>query len=672
MLSEALAVMSSRRISAVIVVDGKRPVGIFTERDALRIIPLGQSPGNIRMVEVMSGSPVVAPQHLDFFEAYHLCARNNIRHLIVVDATGDLYGIATDSDFMKVLGVDVLSGQEKVENAMNPAPAALALHATLNEAISLMVKLKVPAVIAVESGKPAGILTERDLVRLGQANADGNTRLAEVMTAPVISVTPERSIYFAIEQMRERNIRTLAVVDRQGVLLGMLAEHDVVKKIETRYVSALTSIIKKQADDIDRIRHELDEKLVLSAVLHESLGVGLVVADPAGKVRYINPAAANLFELNPGDAPGMDLGALFNSCGMPMDALPPAFEAVQRGSCYEYDLEHHVGDYAFELHVRMAPIQDQQGHFLGLVQSIQDVTEKNHSERKLKQAASIFDNTIEGVIITDAHANILSVNPAFTRITGYEEDEVRGKKPRMLGSGRQNREFYVRMWRTLASCGYWQGEIWNRRKNGEAFAEWLTISVIQDADGKPKNYIAVFADITSSKKIHDEFEFLAHHDPLTKLPNRLLLNARLTHSLSRATRTGSLVAVLMVDLDGFKLINDRFGHHAGDRVLEMVAGRLAANIRDEDTVARLGGDEFVVVLEDLDAEHDAIAIARGLIREISASIVLDGHDASVTASVGIAFSSGTENNPKALLRGADHALYQAKNAGKNGYHIYSQ
>lgn len=671
LLADVLSILNEHRISSVIVVEGKRPVGIFTERDALRIFPSGANPQTTYVGDVMSSPLVVTPQHLDFFEAYHLCAQKNIRHLVIVDDNGDLYGIATDTDFMKVLGVDVLSGQEKVENVMGTTSLSLPKNTALNEAITAMVELKATAVVAIEAGKPVGIMTERDLVSFGQNNIRVNLALSEVMTTPVITITPERSIYFAIELMRERHIRTLVVIDQQGIFLGTLTEHDVVKKIESRYVNVLTSIIKRQADDINRIRNELDETHVLSAVLHQSLGVGLVVADPAGKVHYMNPAAADLFAVHPTHATGIHLPRLFETSGISTDKLLPAFDAAKQGECYEYDLDHASGGELRELRIRFAPIQDQDGNFLGLVQAIQDVTEKNHSDRKLKQAASIFENTIEGVIIADAAANILSVNPAFTRITGYDEDEVRGKNPRILGSGRQDRGFYERMWHTLSASGYWQGEIWNRRKNGETYAEWLTISTIKDSSGNPKNYLAVFADITSAKRVHDEFEYLAHHDPLTQLPNRLLLNARLTHSLSRSIRTSNPVAVLMIDLDGFKLINDQFGHQAGDRVLEAVAERLSSHTRDEDTVARLGGDEFVVVLEDVAAETTAIEIADKLIQELSLPIALDGKCLSITASVGIAFSSGSEKNPKVLLRNADHALYQAKGAGKNTCHIYA-
>lgn len=664
-LAEVLEMMAGHHISSVVVVEGKRPIGIFTERDALRIIPELLNPATTSISSVMSDVPVVAPLHLDLFEAYHLCAQKNLRHLIVVDSEGDLYGIATDSDFMKLLGFDVLSGQEIVENIMSLDICTLTKDDTLHDAIVLMVKSNASGIVITEADKPIGIITERDLVSLGRDHANSRMRLADVMSSPVISVHSQRSIYFAIERMREQKIRTLVVVNDQGMLEGLMTEHDVVKKIESHYVRMLNTIIKRQADDIVRIRKELDERHVLSAVLHESLGVSLIIADPEKNVRYLNPAASTLFGIAHENISGEQLELLFSKANMPVDHLLIALDKVQAGESYEYDLSRQIKGGIVELHVRMAPIQDQDNNLLGFVQTIQDETEKKHSERKLKQAASIFDNTIEGIIITDAKANILSVNPAFMKITGYAEDEVRGRNPSVLSSGRQDKAFYGRMWESLNASGYWQGELWNRRKSGETYAEWLTISAILDAKKQVKNYIAVFADITSSKLAHDEFEFLAHHDPLTKLPNRLLFNARLSHSLSRTKRTGDLVAVLMIDLDGFKLINDHYGHQAGDRVLEVVAERLIANTRGEDTVSRLGGDEFVVVLEDIAEQLGAMDVAYKLIESISQPIMLLESTVSVTASIGIALSSIAGDNPKILVASADDALYQAKSAGKN-------
>lgn len=404
MLSDVLDVMSNKAISSVVVVEGRRPVGIFTERDALRIIPELLDTKTTTVGSLMSGNPVVAPKHLDLFEAYHLCAQKNIRHLIIVNDEGDLFGIASDTDFMKVLGLDVFSGEENVENMMSFDTSSLTKHATLNDAIVLMVKSTVRAVVITEAKKPIGIITERDLVSLGRKHIDSNKSLAEVMSSSVITVQLSRSTYFAIELMRQHQIRTLPVVDDHGIFQGVLTEHDVVKKIENRYVSILNSIIKRQAHDIERIRQELDEKHVLSAVLHESLGVSLIIADPGKNVRYLNPAASALFELKREDIVGEQIEMLFSKIGMATDDLRIALDEAQGGVSGEFDITHQVRNETRHLHVRIAPIQDQNGNLLGFVQTIQDETDKRRSERKLKQAASIFENTIEGIIVTDADA----------------------------------------------------------------------------------------------------------------------------------------------------------------------------------------------------------------------------------------------------------------------------
>lgn len=664
-LSDVLHIMSSMRISSVIVVEGRCPVGIFTERDALRIIPESLNPAITSVGTLMSSIPALAPKHLDMFEAYHLCAQKGMRYLVVVDDAGDLYGIATDTDFLRVLGLNVFSGHEKIEEVMGAEKSSMTQTDTVSDAIAAMFRFNTRAIVVLEANKPIGIITERDLIRLGHSHADGSKPLAEVMSTPVISVSLNRSVYFAIEMMREHQIRTLAVVDEQGAFQGMITEHDVVGKIESHYVKTLSAIIKKQASDIDRIRKELDEQHVLSAVLHASLGVSLLIADLDKNVRYLNPAACRLFGVGGENVSGDNLTLLFNKIGMEADSLLMALDAAQQGRSCEFEITHQVNGVTHYFFVRTAPIQNSHDNLLGFVLTMLDGTEKKHTERKLKQAASIFENTIEGIIVTDANANILSVNPAFTRITGYEEDELRGKNPSVLSSGRQDKNFYERMWTSLNTTGYWQGELWNRRKDGEIYAEWLTISVIKDSDEKIKNYIAVFADITSSKVQHDEFEFLAYHDPLTGLSNRLLFNARLSHSLARVQRTGGLVAVLMVDLDGFKQVNDVYGHLAGDRLLEVVAERLTAHTRSEDTVARLGGDEFVIALEDIADAASAKDIALKLIDAISQPVTIDNIKLSVTASVGMAFSSMSGTDPKQLLSVADDALYQAKNAGKN-------
>jgi PAS domain S-box-containing protein len=235
----------------------------------------------------------------------------------------------------------------------------------------------------------------------------------------------------------------------------------------------------------------------------------------------------------------------------------------------------------------------------------QDITEQKRVELRLRQAATVFENTSEGVMITGPDQRIVAVNQAFARITGYSEEEVKGRMPSLLRSGRHDDDYYRRMWSTLTDTGRWQGEIWNRRKDGVEYPEWLNISVVRDDAGAVINYIGVFSDISSIKQARDRLEYTAHHDALTGLPNRLLFRDRLEQALTMARRAGTRVALLFVDLDRFKLINDTLGHEAGDLLLQAVAQRLVGCMREEDTVARMGGDEFVVIQKGIGHPDDA-------------------------------------------------------------------
>lgn len=306
----------------------------------------------------------------------------------------------------------------------------------------------------------------------------------------------------------------------------------------------------------------------------------------------------------------------------------------------------------------------------GIVGISTDISERKQHEERLKLSAAVLSSTAEGVIITDEHARITMVNRAFTEITGYQEAEVLGKKPGMLRSNRHDKAFYSELWRTLIDTGVWQGEIWNRRKNGELFPEWLTISAIRDGADRLTHYVGVFSDISSIKHSQEKLERLAHFDPLTDLPNRILFQDRLTHAIDRATRYEQQVAVLLMDLDGFKTINDSLGHPAGDSLLNGVALRLRECIRVEDTVARLGGDEFALILANLNDGGDAIEVVRKILARIEQPFDLEGMGAMVTGSIGIAVYPADGVSPTELVRNADAAMYGAKEAGRNTYRFY--
>ncbi|HRD67179.1 MAG TPA: EAL domain-containing protein [Candidatus Competibacter sp.] len=301
-----------------------------------------------------------------------------------------------------------------------------------------------------------------------------------------------------------------------------------------------------------------------------------------------------------------------------------------------------------------------------------DLTEQKHAQERLRLAASVFENTAEGIMITDTDRIILAINRGFTEITGYAAEEVIGKTPALLHSGRQSPVVYREMWEAIRRSGKWRGEIWNRRKNGEIYAELLSISAVKDEDGQATHYVGVFSDITAQKQAEQQLSFLAHHDSLTGLPNRVLFNDRLTHAIRRAARESVQVAVLFIDLDHFKNVNDTLGHHLGDRLLWMVTGELQKTVRASDTLARLGGDEFALLVEGLDGVQDAFLVAQKLLGVFAQSFALAEHELYISASIGIAMYPNDGQDAHDLVKNADAAMYQAKAKGRNSYHCYAK
>ena len=297
--------------------------------------------------------------------------------------------------------------------------------------------------------------------------------------------------------------------------------------------------------------------------------------------------------------------------------------------------------------------------------------QRMEQQKELMLAASVFRDTQEGIIITDARARILRVNDAFTRITGYSMDEVIGRTPRLLRTERHNKDFYKTITMELKAAGVWQGEIWSRRKNGELFPEWLNISAVQDEQGKPVQYIGIFSDFTEKKLSEERIYHLAHYDILTELPNRALLQERLGQAVVQAQRHAKPTAILFVDLDYFKRINDTLGHVLGDKLLQVIAQRLTECVRKGDTVARQGGDEFIIVLNQLQHEDDAAVVAENILAQVAKPIHLDHHEVVISASIGISLYPGDTEDPGTLLKNADAAMYRAKEQGRGIYQFFT-
>lgn len=399
----------------------------------------------------------------------------------------------------------------------------------------------------------------------------------------------------------------------------------------------------------------------------------IIIVSEAGVLKFLSPSVESVLGYAPDEMIDRDIHEFIHideqrkvASALAYALAHPDGESLER---FEFRMKHRDGSYR---DIEMAgrnlianPV------ILGIVLNGRDITERKRADEELRIAATAFE-TEEGIMITDQNTHILRVNHAFTHLTGYSAEDAIGKTPALLHSGRHDEEFYRSMWEALLRDNYWRGEVWNRKKNGEIYPQALAITGVPDPDGVVTHYVAVSSDITQRKLAEEQISFLAYHDKLTKLPNRTLFYDRMSQRMSQSRRKDSHFALLFLDLDGFKAVNDAYGHEAGDTVLSTSADRLLSCVRDADTVARLGGDEFAIILGDIVQQADVIAVAEKIIQKLMEPVPLhDERVCSVGVSIGIAIYPEHGLEIDRLLRAADAAMYESKAAGK-GTHTFAK
>jgi len=384
-----------------------------------------------------------------------------------------------------------------------------------------------------------------------------------------------------------------------------------------------------------------------------------------------NRRAEELFGYPDGSLVGQPAAVLFASQGEHARAEDLFFPRLARGEDPRHERQFRRRDGSL-IWCLVSGSSLMPGHpEAGNVWVFADISERKEAEEELRLSATVIAHIADGVQVIDTAGTIVAVNPAFTTITGYTEEEAIGREWSMTRSGRHDAAFYAELKRELQATGLWRGEAWSCRKNGEVFLEWLTVSAVRNGEGALTHYVGVFSDITRLKESQEQLDFLAHHDPLTDLPNRLLFQDRLLHAIGRAARESQQLAVMFVDLDRFKNVNDTLGHQVGDQLLKQVATALSARLREGDTLARLGGDEFVVLLEHVDGQYGATQVAQKMVALFEQPFTVSGHELFVTGSIGISLFPQDAQDANLLIRHADVAMYQAKSRGRNGYQFYS-
>ena len=446
------------------------------------------------------------------------------------------------------------------------------------------------------------------------------------------------------------------------------------------------------SDETQQKQLEDELRLFKRSVESSTEGITITKAGDDEKTIYVNPAFEKLTGYSSNEVIGENL-RLLNEKNREQPEVEILRKAIENRESVEVALKNYRKDGSeFITQLSIDPILDDNNnvtHFVGIQKDItkernilnqmmlqSEAIEKSYllskeNERQLRQSATVFENTTEGVMITDEESNILNVNEAFCNITGREREEAIGKQASILKSGRHGKNFYKEMWNDISAFGSWRGEIWNRRKDGEVYPEWLNISSVKNSSGIVENYIAVFSDITALKETEAKLDFLAHHDHLTELPNRTLLKARLEHTLSTAKRESSMTAVMFMDLDNFKNINDSYGHTFGDELLVTVSKRIELIMREDDTFARIGGDEFVIVMSHFTSSDQIVQISRKIMSQFEMPFMVEDKELWVSISIGISISPEDGNSAETLIKNADTAMYEAKGDGKNTIKFYN-
>lgn len=548
---------------------------------------------------------------------------------------------------------------------------------SVQQAASLMRQHNISCILVKKNELILGIWTESDCKKLDLSDPSVlHQPVSQVMSCPVLSVPDRCSISEAAALMKQKNIRRLLVTDKTHQAIGIVTQTDLIHQQPLEHYLMLR--------DISSILVELPLSLQSELTVAQAAILMQQTQRDAAIVRFEHSGADAEYgivterDLVHFVATERTLCTLAEVATRPLLTLPLRSSLLQAVRLLREQGFRHLG------------VTDSYGQPVGLLSHNHILLNMEHlyiselkaalqardkalrtSETSLRLAYKVIEASHDAVMITDSKGIIQSVNPSFCKLTGYSADEALGQTPNLLSSGQHDQLFYQQMWHGLQQQGYWQGEIWNKRKNGEIYPEWLSISAVRDDQGAINQYAAIFSDITERKKREQKIHELAYFDELTGLANRRLFQDRLEQALANAKRHHHQLAVLFLDLDLFKRINDTLGHQAGDEALRQVAKRLQKASRAGESVARLGGDEFTMLVPECEAKEEIVKLAQRIVAQFELPFQIQQNELALTTSVGISIYPQHGHTASELLKCADAAMYQAKESGRNNYSIYN-
>lgn len=544
---------------------------------------------------------------------------------------------------------------------------------SIADAAARMSEHSVSSILISDNGQVVGIWTEHDALAVDFADPEHFSRpVRSVMSAPVLTLPSSMEAGEAAIKLKDSGKRHFLVVDDAGQPVGILSQTDIALNqglepyLRLREVGAAVPrppLLVSGSQSLAFVaaymhRHHAD------AVVVDCAEDGLGILTERDMVRFIAGHTCN--------TPVSELATRPLLTVRETDPLIRARDMLVDHRIRHLAVVNHLGEVSGLIGYHDMLAGAEQMYLDDLRKALE---QRDHALAKSRQtlqlAERVIESSFEGIMLTDTNVRIVFVNPAFTQLTGYTAEEAIGRTPELLSSGRHDSEFYQRMWHSLKTHGYWRGEIWNRRKTGELYLELLTITAITDDDGNTINYAGLFTDITQHHKDEEQIRQLAYYDALTGVPNRRLLEDRLEHAIRHAHRKEMLLAVLFMDLDRFKEVNDTLGHAVGDELLLQFTQRVQGCLREDDTLARLGGDEFIVLLPELEKLDDVMLVADRLIDINRKPYQIDNHSVQVGSSIGISLYPRDGTTVQELINGADIAMYRSKRDGRNCYHLFT-
>jgi diguanylate cyclase (GGDEF)-like protein/PAS domain S-box-containing protein len=688
-VADAASAMNGRRVSCAVVVEGRKPIGIVTERDMVGLYRRGA--GDTAVQDIMSHPVATVEPELLVIDAVQLMQNQGIRHLVVINPCGDTLAVVAEHDVVKhtegqyVELLNKIIHEQVVDLQLKQAKIdELVLQAALSESERRLRQLEaktgnekallrtlidnIPDLIFVKNtdsvylgcnkafeaffgAEESAIVGKTDFDFVDVETAAFFCRKDRETMAAGRSGKNEEWVVYPDGRMECLETLKTPYLSDQGVLLGMVG----VSRNITDH---------KKADEALRLS---EEKL---RALFEMSPLGIARNTMDGRFIEANKALLDMVGYSLDELKDLSYWQLTPEDYTAQETLQlQNLEKSGRYGPYEKEYLHRDGH---RISVRlngMLITGSDGGRYIWSI--VEDISERKRAEDEMQLAAMVYLNSGEAMLVTDADGYIININPAFTQLTGYALEEIAGKTPRILNSGLHDQVFYQLMWQKLNTAGYWQGEIWNKRKNGEIYVEWLTVNTIYKEDGSPYRRVALFSDITDKKKAEELIWMQANFDQLTGLPNRRMFNDRLNQEVKKAHRAGLPLALMFIDLDRFKEINDILGHDMGDQLLKEVAKRLSGCVRETDTVARLGGDEFTIILSTLEDIGSSERIAQEILHKLASPFQLNNETLYISASIGITFYPEDATEIEELRKNADQAMYSAKHQGRNRFKYYT-